>query len=800
MGKRSRRGYRSKPGKIQRKNPKARSPSVIEGPGFRMVRRGRFIHSEVRRSDEEHRQIVEAIAHSEVKQREGLLKQVTALENDLRRFDTFAILSALSLINHLVDPETYSEVTHPGKSVVVEYATLLALKSAYSTGDALYPDGATLSRVNDELYDAVRSGIWLQMARDAQVMLATAANTGAATPTPGELGTAQMAMRLHELGVRNPAYFQHHRYLLSELFAPFDSELVQRSGFAIEDAIALSSAIPRRLTRLSQERLTKASLSAKELQEEVNRARRGPERKTLLSMVASGDTEKAKHAKFILDLAERSREEVRRYSKFAMSEWILLCASDICCFTMEELAAEAGVSPERAKTFLEAFSIEFGSVPVEFAEMSQTHPLRTRPVLHHQGTYLCPAIMLLDWAIQPKLESILKASVSVWERYHKNRHQVVVNEAVSQLVRMMPGCSYETNLYYGDGNETEDTYELDAFLRFDSMAFFVEVKAQELTDPAMRGAPDRLKRTLTDVIVESHDQAVRAKSYVESARENRLAAAIFRRRDGSTFDYHVEGQREVVLLSVTLAPLGHITAQLHAETSLGLFQKNEFSWVVNIYDLMVIADIIELPAAFPHYVTRRVAAARHGFLEATDELDIFGYYLKEGLYLDEPTPTESTSGRPTLRLASYTVPFDDYFAFTTGIRETPAPKPTQRIPNDLKGLLLRIHASRLPDRLTVSMAILDLDWESREAFAKQIERARKISKRERRASNATVAGPEQGGWGISYWCDVNADAVGSALPSYCERKRKERNAARWFGIGETWLAAERKVAAIVVLA
>jgi len=46
------------------------------------------------------------------------------------------------------------------------------------------------------------------------------------------------------------------------------------------------------------------------------------------------------------------------------------------------------------------------------------------------------------------------------------------------------------------------------------------------------------------------------------------------------------------------------------------------------------ADIIDLPPVFPHYVKRRVHTAHLGLLEAHDELDIFSYYLAEGLYLN----------------------------------------------------------------------------------------------------------------------------------------------------------------------
>ena len=109
-----------------------------------------------------------------------------------------------------------------------------------------------------------------------------------------------------------------------------------------------------------------------------------------------------------------------------------------------------------------------------------------------------------------------------------------------------------------------------------------------MTDPARRGLPDRLRYDLGKVIADSHAQAVRAKTYLSAAPE-----AHFRRTDGGPdVVVPVDTVHNIALISVSLAPLGHLTALLHADSALGFFRNGEYSWVISLYDLLVISFAI----------------------------------------------------------------------------------------------------------------------------------------------------------------------------------------------------------------
>lgn len=761
---------------------------VFEGPGFRMERHGRFIYTETNRTPEEQEELVGRIANSAVPIRTGLIAAVEGLQTRLANHDTFTVLAALSLVNHLIDPETYQENTHKGESVVAEYAALLALKTNYSQGKELYATSAFLEELQVDLKDAFEASAWLRAAVDTE----KAVQLGRGSEAPSELEKLQFMMRMHEMGVRNPAYEHHHHAVLTGLFSPFEAALDSAIGFSVADAIRLSDVISRRMYHRLYERFQSVREDVRELEDAVTRFRK---RRSKFKKSESLPT-------ISMDVVRRLAAMSPKAAKHTLGgitvEWALSSAADLCCFTVDELAKEGNVDLERTRAYLDAFQISFGDVPADFVEFSPTHPLRSRPIIHHEGRMLSPAPMLLDWAIQPRLEAALKGvGGSVWQRYQKHRHDWLLHTSLHLLRQMMPSAVFDANLLYHKGSNRADEAELDALGCYDTTAFLIEAKGADVTEPARRGAPERLKRDLNKVIRDSHAQAVRGKKFLLDDSQAR-----FQRVDGGDdVVINREDITEIVLLSVSLAPLGHLTALLHADSELEFFRNGEYSWVVSIYDLMVMAEIIDLPPMFPHYLRRRVHAARMGVLEAHDELDLFGYYLAEGLYVDDiVAEMRAASGDRdvSINLLSYTNPIDAYMFYKLGVRKTPAPRPSQRIPPKLKSVLERLELSGLPSRLEVSLGVLDLDEESRRAFSQSIERARYVARHKRRMSNCTLVGGKEKPWGLTYACGADADELKRTLVGYCERKCQELGTSTWLGFAEL-IGRQPAVVAVAVI-
>ncbi|HEX3035074.1 MAG TPA: hypothetical protein VHT73_08065 [Thermodesulfobacteriota bacterium] len=134
------------------------------------------------------------------------------------------------------------------------------------------------------------------------------------------------------------------------------------------------------------------------------------------------------------------------------------------------------------------------------------------------------------------------------------------------------------------------------------------------------------------------------------------------------------------------------------------------------------ADCIDYSPMFPHYLKRRIRVAKQELLTAYDELDLFGYYLKEGLYIEDK---KDIAPGEFLRLDTYITDFDDYYFHKTVARIKPAPKPHQKMSVEFRPLLNALEETNAESRVEVAMGVLDLRSESRKQLIRMIEKVKK---------------------------------------------------------------------------
>ena len=62
-----------------------------------------------------------------------------------------------------------------------------------------------------------------------------------------------------------------------------------------------------------------------------------------------------------------------------------------------------------------------------------------------------------------------------------------------------------------------------------------------------------------------------------------------------------------------------------------LIKVDEYPWIVNIYDLIIISDLMEKDTAvFIAYLNERLKVAESSNLEGVDEIDFLGYFFEYG--------------------------------------------------------------------------------------------------------------------------------------------------------------------------
>lgn len=748
---------RKKRGVLKKERKDGKGIDVLQGLGFRMERHGRFVLTDSRRTREEHEKLMLMFQKMTAKLPGEIQQKSKKLERKIAEFNSFDVIAHLMFKNMFNDPDTYKEYSDEGKHAYVEYVSLLCLKNDFSEGTPLLGQG-DVEHIQASVDEIFNDALWLSISSGPNISKREA---------PSKIEELQFITKMSELMVRNNAYTHHLHNILRGLFNPFDNILLQNHGFTSEDILSVAESIPRFFNQAFQGRLREATRNGKRLLNAVlmHKANKG----------APLDREIPRE--LVEELAKVRKRKLRVQIDAMASWWLFWGLGRTFSFSSKEISELTGIEEARIDRLLETFSLKFGDVPADFYIPSPVHPLKSKPLIAHDKRFICPSPSLLDWAIQENLENRIKrAGNKTWQRYLKHRHQYVLNRGIELLKNVMPKAEFETNLRYtiNDGKSNVEA-ELDGLGRYDTILFLIECKSGGFTEAARRGRQERIKTHLKDLLGKAHAQAIRTSSYIDSSN-----VPGFKRKDGTVFNLSKEKICDKYLISLVLEPLGNLTSVIHLAGGLNLYQQGDLPWVVSLYDLEVISDMIDFPPMFPHYVERRIRVANQGLLQAHDELDIFAYYLCEGLYFES---AKDLGGVNFINLMSYTDEFDAYYLCKTGVRKRQAPKPKQKMPKSYERLLNVIEATNMEGRVPVIMGLLDLGTEARRGLSQMISGVKEKCRRDNLMHNFTSIGEQDGGWGVTYACGP-PKSVGKRLGGYCMMKKYQMKARRWYAIGD----------------
>jgi hypothetical protein len=134
--------------------------------------------------------------------------------------------------------------------------------------------------------------------------------------------------------------------------------------------------------------------------------------------------------------------------------------------------------------------------------------------------------------------------------------------------------------------------------------------------------------------------------------------------------------------------------------------------------LVAISEILQSPSEFTHFLRWRLAVNEGGDVSAgSDELNWLAVYLKEG-----PEFLRVPQDFMMMMFGTYTDDIDAYFYYRGGFRTKPAARPTQPIPEPLRGLLAAIETTGTQGYTAAGEILLDLSFKERERFAQELRK------------------------------------------------------------------------------
>jgi hypothetical protein len=333
-----------------------------------------------------------------------------------------------------------------------------------------------------------------------------------------------------------------------------------------------------------------------------------------------------------------------------------------------------------------------------------------KPLLQIDDDYYCFNLQLILYNLHMIMENITLQLIPVNKRskiYNSKKGVYLEDKSLEYFQKLLPTAKIYKNLKYNQDDE------VDGIVIYDNNIFIVEAKSNKFTLDAKKGSLSRIKKNTSDIIDKAYQQAIRAKKYILSNstiefRDNKKNIVL-------TIDD--TSNKNIFMINTTLEPLGNITTNLNSLKRFGFIEGKDWIWSVYINDLRIIAEIIESPTEFLVYLERRIRLNDYEQIHMMEEIDIFGFFLHNGLYFDDiDFPKENYM----MNLVGFTESIDKYFLSQENTKIHKDSKPSYFMKCSTNKIISSIELSTKDNFSVLSKFILSYDGINQDEIIKQI--------------------------------------------------------------------------------
>ena len=437
--------------------------------------------------------------------------------------------------------------------------------------------------------------------------------------------------------VRNWGYHSQVKRIARELYQPFDAQLLEAKGFSASDVLNVFEAM---VTEVESRHTAHIKALAGVFRSSGTDRRRLVENyHTLIGL----GKEEAKRFVEDVNVEETPLDSVRA---MVIAHYDLRLPR-VYTFPAAELAESVGLDEDRVSSILDEYALGWGALNgYETEHLHLSNPVWEKPLLNlGDGEYFYVLPGSFFSFVIPCMESVLSPfAAAVSDR----RAEYLESKVVEIVERQFPTSNTQRNFKW---IENGTTYETDLIAFIDSFALVIECKSGKVTPPALRGAPDRLRKHIQDLLIEPNLQSSRLKTRIEFLSSNPTAADPIRQEIG----YDLSKVRKVVRVSVCLEDFGTMQSSLKQLEDTGWLPTDFVPCpTMNLADFETVFDVLEHPVQILHYLIKR-EAIETSVNYLADELDLLGLYLTTLLNIGDVEPEVELS------LTDMSAPLDAYY-------------------------------------------------------------------------------------------------------------------------------------------
>jgi hypothetical protein len=512
------------------------------------------------------------------------------------------------------------------------------------------------------------------------------------------VGSLQERIRLHTQAVRNWAYYSDVVRVSRDLYQALDADFRIAHGFAASSIVAVGDALIKTMEERGKKRI-----------EKLRRVYRG---KTLRQVVRL-------YYETYDDLTGTAEELLAALPPGTTREGILgmilahtdLRLPDMMTFEPREIAEATRLAEDEILRVFEAISLSPGDLATHDPKhLFLNNPVWTAPVIDLGERFFVPMPQIIFSHIHAIMRRFA-ALGNLTEKLDRRRSKYLEETTESLLKRALPGAKVIAGQTWKVGAEQ---FESDVLVVIDRILVIAEAKSHHLTPEGLRGAPDRMKRHMKNLIVEPSIQSDRLQKIVHDARNGDQGAIAAANKLG----FDPADIQHVIRVSVTLDDFSVLSAsELELKSAGWIPQDMVLAPTFTVSDLEYVIDVLERPSLILHYISER-GHFQTSFELLGDELDFLGVYLDSGFNL-----AALAEDQPRLGITGASAPMDRYYnSRDAGIQIR---KPRPKLSHYLDKLIGKLEENRPKGWTLIALHLLNsADPKEQKKVSRALEKLR----------------------------------------------------------------------------
>lgn len=303
----------------------------------------------------------------------------------------------------------------------------------------------------------------------------------------------QERIRFHTQAVRNWGYFTDIVKITTELYSPLDKPFSKHYGFGISDLIHVMKSVVAEYEHRANEHFS--------ILKKVSRGR------NIEQMVKL-------YYKNVPDHVSEPEELIEVLPPGITREGVFSCLKahldsrlfERSTFKANEVAAQTGHTLETVEKIFRTLSLQPGSlVDTQPDYLFLSNPIWTAPGIDLGESIFIAMPQVVFSHIHPAIIRLCEAA-GLKKNMESTRARFLETKLGEVLTNALPSATISVNLKWRLGSQQ---FENDCLVIVDRIVVIAEAKSHQLTPEGMRGAPDRMKRHIQDIVLEPSIQSNR---------------------------------------------------------------------------------------------------------------------------------------------------------------------------------------------------------------------------------------------------------------------------------------------------